>query len=154
MGTAIALQILFGLKLWIGVFLTIFTTFLILAVKYLGMRKLEILFSVLIGTMALCFFINLGFISPNYLDILEGLFIPMVPAKAKMAMVGLIGAVIMPHNLFLHSSLIHEKRIDPNNNIEIKKSLKYFYIETGLSLFISFLISTAVISTFAFYSDD
>lgn len=67
-----------------------------------------------------------------------------------MPLVGLIGAVLMPHNLFLHSSLVLEKKI-PETDYE--KSLFYFKFETAISLFISFLISTCVVGTFAFWAN-
>jgi NRAMP (natural resistance-associated macrophage protein)-like metal ion transporter len=66
-------------------------------------------------------------------------------------MVGLIGAVLMPHNLYLHSSLVYEKKINRTQVNLLKKSIFYFKIETGISLLISFFISLAVIGTFAFW---
>ncbi|EAS05370.1 NRAMP (natural resistance-associated macrophage protein) metal ion transporter family protein (macronuclear) [Tetrahymena thermophila SB210] len=149
LGSAIALQILFGLKLWIGVLLTITTTVLILLVKYIGMRALEVFFAILIGTMAICFFIELGFIGPNFGQLMEGMFVPYVPSSAFSSMIGLIGAVLMPHNLYLHSSLVYEKKISKNDRPLLHKSIMYFKIETGVSLLISFFINLAVIGTFA-----
>lgn len=70
-----------------------------------------------------------------------------------MATVGLIGAVLMPHNLYLHSALVSEKEIDNCDRKLVKKSLFYFKVETAMSLFLSFLISSAVICTFAQYSN-
>lgn len=64
------MKILFNIDLWIGVLLTIFSTFLILLIKICGMRKLEIVFAFLIGIMAICFFINLGYIKPSVIDII------------------------------------------------------------------------------------
>lgn len=70
-------------------------------------------------------------------------------------MVGLVGAVLMPHNLFLHSSLMiePESKVDQSNLSKFKETLTYRKLETGLSLLISFLINVAVISTFAHYSN-
>lgn len=70
-----------------------------------------------------------------------------------IATVGLVGAVLMPHNLYLHSAIVNEKEIDNRNKSLVAKSLFYFKIETGLSLFLSFIISSSVICTFAFYSN-
>ncbi|KAL4435104.1 hypothetical protein ABPG74_003597 [Tetrahymena malaccensis] len=149
LGSAIALQILFGLKLWIGVILTISSTILILLIKYVGMRILEFIFAILIGTMAICFFIDLGYIAPNFGELMEGMFVPYIPSSALNSMVGLIGAVLMPHNLYLHSSLVYEKKIARNDRPLLHKSIFYFKIETGISLLISFFINMAVIGTFA-----
>jgi len=132
--------------------LTIFTTFLILIVKLCGERKLEAIFALLIGTMAVSFFINLGYIQPDPVEISLG-FIPWIPSYAITATVGLIGSVLMPHNLYLHSAIISEKEENITSQTSLSKSMFYHKIETGLSLFISFIINAAVICTFAFYSD-
>lgn len=113
------------------------------------MRFLELIFGILIGTMAICFFIDLGYIAPNFGELMEGMFVPYIPSSALTSMVGLIGAVLMPHNLYLHSSLVYEKKISRNDRPLLHKSIFYFKIETGISLLISFFINMAVIGTFA-----
>ena len=80
-----------------------------------------------------------------------GLVYPRVPAGAWNAALGLIGAVIMPHNLYLHSSLVLTRKIDHRNINALNEANIYNAIESAFSLFISFIISTAVISTFAVY---
>ena len=80
-----------------------------------------------------------------------GLVYPRVPPGAWNAALGLIGAVIMPHNLYLHSSLVLTRKIDHRNINALNEANIYNAIESAFSLFISFIISTAVISTFAVY---
>jgi natural resistance-associated macrophage protein 2 len=109
------------------------------------------IFAVLIGAMAICFFIEMSIIKPDIGELLEGIFVPYVPSSALTSMVGLIGAVLMPHNLYLHSSLVYEKKIDPKDIKLLSKSIFYFKIETGIALLLSFFISLAVIATFAFW---
>lgn len=60
--------------------MTIFSTVLILLVKYYGTRVLELIFAILIGTMAVCFFVELGIIKPNFVELIEGIFVPLVPS--------------------------------------------------------------------------
>jgi len=79
--------------------------------------------------------------------------VPIIPKGALTAALGLIGAVIMPHNLYLHSSLVLTRKIDTRNKNQVKEANIYNTLESGFSLFISFVISAAVISTFAAWKD-
>ena len=80
-----------------------------------------------------------------------GGFVPGVPEDSVEPLIGMIGAIIMPHNLFLHSALVLSRKVDRNNPVKVKEANKYFSIEAGFSLFISFLINLSVVSTFAYY---
>lgn len=83
------------------------------------------------------------------MDIVEGIFVPSYVPGSMTAMLGLIGSIIMPHNLYLHSSLVHERKIDRDYRSSIDEAIKYYNIETGISLVISYIINLCVISTFA-----
>jgi len=104
--------------------------------------------------MAICFFINLSLIDANGADIVVGTLLPNIPAGSALSLVGLIGAVLMPHNLYLHSSLVHEKKIDKFDSYRVREGMYYFKMETGGSLILSFFINLAVISTFAVFSEN
>ncbi|CAI2386614.1 unnamed protein product [Moneuplotes crassus] len=149
-GTAIAFKILFGFPIWVGSIITILDTFTFLFIHACGVRKLEAVFAVLVGTMAICFWCNMFIVLPDAGDVMGG-FVPQLPEDSTGEMIGLIGAVIMPHNLFLHSALVQSRKINRHNDAKVKEANKYFSIEAGFSLFISFLINLAVISTFAYY---
>ncbi|CAI2385397.1 unnamed protein product [Moneuplotes crassus] len=149
-GTAIAFKILFGFPIWVGAIITILDTFTFLFIHACGVRKLEAVFAVLVGTMAICFWCNMFIVLPDAGDVMKG-FIPQLPKDSTGEMIGLIGAVIMPHNLFLHSALVQSRKINRHNNSKVKEANKYFAIEAGVSLFISFLINLAVVATFAYY---
>ncbi len=103
--------------------ITILDTILILLLNLFGKLQ-ELFFAVLILIMFLCFLINLIMIKPDYVDILKGLFIPKIPENSYREGIALIGSIIMPHNLYLHSSLVKSKNIDRNNFIQIKSGLK------------------------------
>lgn len=74
-----------------------------------GVRKLEIFFAFLILTMAITFGVEYGISKPDQVEVLKGLFIPYVPKGAWVQAVGILGAVIMPHNIYLHSALVQVK---------------------------------------------
>ncbi|KAF4673488.1 hypothetical protein FOL46_007097 [Perkinsus olseni] len=149
LGTAIAFRVLFNIPLWAGTIITAVDTLTFLALHlFHGIRVLEAFIFVLILTMMLCFFIDMGISAPPAVDIFKG-FVPMIASYAVMQMVGLIGAVIMPHNLYLHSALTRSRRIDRREERNIKQANKYFLIDSSLSLSVSFVINLAMVSAFA-----
>ena len=81
LGSATAINILFGLKLWVGVLITILDSFLFLLIHYFGVRKLEAFFALLILIMGITFWINMLHAEPNVTEILKGTFIPTIPEK-------------------------------------------------------------------------
>ena len=81
------------------------------------------------------------------------MIVPSIPENSLLAALGLVGAVIMPHNLYLHSSLVLTRKIDVKNKNAVHEANIYYFLDSACSLFISFIISTAVISTFASYID-
>jgi NRAMP (natural resistance-associated macrophage protein)-like metal ion transporter len=116
-------------------------------------RKLEGFFAFLIVIMAVCFCLNMFAAKPDYGEIAVGTLLPIIPSGALTAALGLIGAVIMPHNIYLHSSLVLTRKVDTRNKNQVNEANIYNTLESGLSLFISFVISSAVISTFAAYKE-
>ena len=150
-GSATAINILTGWPLWVGAIVTIFDSFLFLFIHYYGVRKLEYFFLFLIAMMTFMFCGNMYVAKPDFGAMLEGALIPTVPAGAWPAAIGLIGAVIMPHNLYLHSSLVLTRKVDYRNRTAVNEAHIYNAMESAVSLFISFVISTSVISTFAVY---
>lgn len=103
--------------------------------------------------MALCFFVNFFIVGPDLKEVLIGTFIPTIPAGTMNQAIGLIGAVIMPHNLYLHSSLVLTRKVNTRNRSHVKEANIYNAIESTISLFVSFMISFAVVGTFAYYHD-
>ncbi|RGB30508.1 natural resistance-associated macrophage protein [Rhizophagus diaphanus] len=153
-GTAIALKILFRIPLWVGTLLTAMDTFTFMLLQNYGVRKLEALFMVLISTMAICFWIEMFMSDPDVVDIIKGTLIPTIPRKAFVEAVAIIGAFIMPHNLYLHSALVMTRRTNNASNSKIKEANFYFSLESGIALFFSYLINMAIVTVFAkvFYS--
>ncbi|CAM9380368.1 unnamed protein product [Chrysoparadoxa australica] len=112
LGSAIALQLLLGLPLWAGCLLTALDTVLFLGMHVCGVRKLEAFFAALVATMTAAFVFNMSVASPPASEVMAG-FIPRFSMNQSTMVValGLMGAVIMPHNLYLHSALVLSRPI-------------------------------------------
>ncbi|XP_065882000.1 metal transporter Nramp7.2-like [Euphorbia lathyris] len=145
-GTAFALNILFHIPVWVGVLCTGVSTLLLLGLQRYGIRKLEMLIAILVFIMAGCFFGEMGHVKPDASDVLKGMFTPKLSGQGATGdAIALLGALIMPHNLFLHSALVLSRKI-PNSVRGINDACRYFLIESGFALFVAFLINVAVIS--------
>jgi len=160
LGMAIGIQLLTGLPLIWGMSVTVLDTFLLLYLQRLGIRKMEAFIIGLIAVIGICFLVNIIMASPNLHDILTG-FIPSLPdakefyeAKkitsalpAETALylaIGIIGATVMPHNLYLHSALVQTRKIKKTNQ-GIRQALKYSFIDSAIALNIAFLINAAIL---------
>ncbi|XP_024040250.1 metal transporter Nramp5 [Citrus clementina] len=145
-GTAFALNILFNIPVWIGVLLTGGSTLLLLGLQKYGVRKLEMLITVLVFIMAACFFGEMSYVKPPAADVLKGMFVPKLSGQGATGdAIALLGALVMPHNLFLHSALVLSRKV-PNSVRGINDACRFFLIESGLALLVAFLINVAVIS--------
>nr|WNH25159.1 natural resistance-associated macrophage protein 1 [Fagopyrum tataricum] len=145
-GTAFALNMLFSIPIWIGVLLTGLSTLVLLALQQYGVRKLEFLVATLVLTIAICFCIELGYANPHAPEVINGLFVPQLKGNGATGLaISLLGAMVMPHNLFLHSALVLSRKI-PRSVGGIKEACRYYLIESGMALAIAFLINVSVIS--------
>ncbi|CAH1993268.1 unnamed protein product [Acanthoscelides obtectus] len=151
-GTAIAIYLLSNkiVPLWAGCLITIIDTFTFLFLDKYGLRKLEMFFGLLITVMGITFGYEYVVSGPNSMDVVKGLFIPMCKDCDSKQAVGVIGAVIMPHNLYLHSALVKSRDIDRKNPERLKEANMYYYIESAIALICSLIINIFVVSVFAF----
>ncbi|XP_044475831.1 metal transporter Nramp2-like [Mangifera indica] len=150
-GSAIAIQILSNgvLPLWAGVLITASDCFLFLFLEQYGVRKLEAVFAVLIATMALSFAWMFGDTQPSGKELLLGILVPRLSTRTIRQAVGVVGCVIMPHNVFLHSALVQSRNIDPNKKGRVQEALNYYSIESSIALLVSFVINLFVTTVFA-----
>jgi NRAMP (natural resistance-associated macrophage protein)-like metal ion transporter len=148
-GTAIAFHILFKFPLWLGCLITVFDAFTLLAFHQSKAKKFELLIVTFISAMAICFFVTLTISGFNVEKALLNLAIPTVPNYGRLQAVGTLGAVVMPHNLFLHSALVTTRAINRNDLTAVHEACKYNLIESTISLFVAFLINAAVVMTFS-----
>ncbi|XP_010679565.2 metal transporter Nramp3.2 [Beta vulgaris subsp. vulgaris] len=150
-GSAIALKILSHgfLPLWCGVLITASDCFLFLFLENYGVRKLEAVFAFLIGTMAISFAWMFGDTKPDGSDLLVGIVVPKLSSKTIQQAVGVVGCIIMPHNVFLHSALVQSRDFDHSKRGRVQEALNYNSIESTFALVISFIINLFVTAVFA-----
>ncbi|KAL1490533.1 hypothetical protein ABEB36_013209 [Hypothenemus hampei] len=153
-GTAIAIYLLSNkvIPLWAGCLITIVDTFTFLFLDKYGLRKLELFFSLLIGIMGVTFGYEYIVTAPPSGEVSKGLFVPWCSncnSDILLQAVGVVGAVIMPHNLYLHSALVKSRNIDRKKPEKISEANFYYAIESALALIISLIINIFVVSVFA-----
>jgi manganese transport protein len=143
-GMAIGLQLLFDLPLLVGVSITVLDTLVILVLQKNGIRKMEAFILGLIAMIGLAFIAELFFAQPNPTELLKG-FIPTMPNNTALYIaIGIIGATVMPHNLYLHSSLVQTRKIDRSSK-GIKEAIKFNFIDTGIALNMALFVNAAIL---------
>ncbi|KAJ1728339.1 hypothetical protein LPJ72_005520 [Coemansia sp. Benny D160-2] len=151
-GTAIALYLLFGIAVWKGILIAAALSYVILAIQRFGARKVEAILIAMIAVMCGCFGVEVLMAQPDIGQIAQGFLVPRIPANAMVQAVGIVGAVIMPHNLFLHSALVGTRRIKRASavrNASIREANFYTVLESGIALLFSFAINATILIVFA-----
>lgn len=153
-GTAIAIYLLSQkyIPLWGGTLITVVDTFTFLFLDKYGLRKLEFFFAFLIAVMAISFGYNYFIDIPDQAAVMEGLFVPWSHDYSNEVLsqaVAAVGAIIMPHNLYLHSALVKTRKVNREDKRAITQANKYYVIEGCIALFISFILNLFVVSVFA-----
>ncbi|HEX6225022.1 MAG TPA: Nramp family divalent metal transporter [Chryseolinea sp.] len=144
LGMAIGLQLLFDLPLLWGVSLTVLDTLLLLFLQSYGIRKIEAFIIALVAIIGGAFLIEMFFAKPNFPELAKG-FIPSIPNdQALYIAIGIIGATVMPHNLYLHSSLVQTRRIQRTDK-GIWTSIKYNFIDSAIALNAAFFVNAAIL---------
>ncbi|VDN06992.1 unnamed protein product [Thelazia callipaeda] len=153
-GTSIAFYLLSRgfIPLYAGVLITVLDTFLFLFLDTYGFRKLEGFFAFLITIMAVTFGYEYVIVKPNQLSVLKGMFLPWCEGCGRnqfLLGVSIVGAVIMPHNLYLHSALVKSRNVDRKKKANVEDANFYYFIESGIALFCSYVINVFVVAVFA-----
>src|ERR1035441_464677 len=146
-GSAIALNLLFHIPLLLGVCLTALDVLAILYLQHKGFRYLEAVVVTLIGVIGGCYLIELLIVRPNMVAIAKG-FVPTAQILTNPEMlyiaIGMLGATVMPHNLYLHSSLVQTRAID-RTPAGMKTAMRYNFLDYFLALNFAFLINAAIL---------
>jgi manganese transport protein len=146
-GSAIALNLLFGIPMIWGVIITAIDVLLILLLQHKGFRYLEAFVIALVATIGICFAAEMFWAQPAIADLLSGLVphteIVTNPAMLYIAM-GILGATVMPHNLYLHSAIVQVRHMgdEPSDK---RETIKYATIDSTVALFFAFLINGAIL---------
>jgi manganese transport protein len=143
LGTAIGLNLLFGLPLIIGVILTGFDTMLFLLIQNFGIRKMEFFIVMLVTVMGACFGIEVLLSKPSVVEVARG-FIPHLNSENLYIAIGILGATVMPHNLYLHSALVQTRSVEQTEQGK-RQACKYNLIDTSIALNAAFLVNAAIL---------
>jgi len=144
LGMAIGIQLLTGLPLIYGVLITVFDTFLFLYLQRLGMRKMEAFIIALIAIIGISFLIEIILAQPDLSQVAQG-FIPTLPDHTALYIaIGIIGATVMPHNLYLHSALVQTRKIKRDDQ-GIRKAIKLNFIDSAIALNLAFFVNAAIL---------
>ncbi|MBC8033907.1 MAG: Nramp family divalent metal transporter [Chitinophagaceae bacterium] len=143
-GMAIGLNLLFGLPLIWGVSITALDTFLLLFLMNKGMRKVEAFIISLVFLVGIAFLTEMFIVKPQISEILQGFKPSVLTGSALYIAIGIIGATVMPHNLYLHSSLVQTRKIERNAK-GIKESLKFNLIDTTIALNMAFFVNASIL---------
>ena len=155
-GTAIALNLLFNMPLPLGVVLTALDVFLILWLQGKGFRRLEAVVITLTVVIAACFIVEIAYSDPVWGDVMRG-FIPQKSVLGDPTMLylalGIIGATVMPHNLYLHSSIVQTRAIGPSIP-EKRQAIRYATLDSTFALTFALFINAAILilAAAAFYT--
>lgn len=143
-GSAIALNLLFNIPLIVGALITVLDVFLLLFIMKYGFRKIEAIVGTLIFTVLFIFIFEVYISSPQLNAVLNG-FIPHSEIITNNGILyialGIIGATIMPHNLYLHSSIVQSRTYSRHNNEEKAQAIKFATIDSNIQLSIAFVVN-------------
>lgn len=144
LGMAIGINLLFDIPLIEGVMITVLDTFLLLFLINKGIRKMEAFIIVLVAIIGFSFIFEMLFAQPEMDKVIYGL-IPSLPGEAALYIaIGIIGATVMPHNLYLHSALVQTRKLD-RSKAGIKEAIKYNFIDSTIALNLAFFVNAAIL---------
>ncbi|HLP33672.1 MAG TPA: Nramp family divalent metal transporter [Bacteroidia bacterium] len=143
-GMAIGLHLLFGFPLLWGVLITVLDSFILLFLINKGIRVMEAFIISLVSIIGFSFLLEMMIVQPQMSDVVKG-FVPTgLDGSALYIAIGIIGATVMPHNLYLHSSLVQSRKIERTHE-GIKRALKYNFIDSTIALNLAFFVNAAIL---------
>jgi manganese transport protein len=143
LGAAIGLHLLFGIPLVVGVSLTALDTVLVLWFSRYGIRLIEALILMLIAVMTGCFGVELAFAKPVFHEVMSGL-VPRINGQSLYIAIGILGATVMPHNLYLHSALVQTRRIG-KTIAEKREACRYNFADSVIALNGALIVNAAIL---------
>jgi manganese transport protein len=147
-GSAVAIQLLFGFPLLVGVLITALDVFLVLFLNSKGFRYIEAIVGSLIAVISLCFIVELILARPEWSEVLNGFFVPRAEIITNPGMlyiaIGILGATVMPHNLYLHSSIIQTRKFDLTSGGK-RQAIRFGTIDSTSALMGALFINAAIL---------
>jgi manganese transport protein len=153
LGSAVAIHLLFPrISLLVAVIITAFDVLLLLSLQRLGMRLIEAVIVVLIATIGVCYYIEIFVLpqtTPNLLEIASATVAPNLGAFFKnkdmvFIAIGIIGATVMPHNLYLHSALVQSRKLQADD-ASVRRAIKFNTLDSVIALSLAFLVNAAIL---------
>jgi len=152
-GMAIGLNLVFDLPLVWGICITALDTILFLFLLHREMRVMEAFIISMISIVGVCFVLEMFIVSPDYGSVVKGLIPTKLSGDALYITIGIIGATVMPHNLYLHSSLVQSRQIKRTTG-GLKRAIRLNLLDTTIALNLAFFVNAAILilAAAAFYS--
>ena len=144
LGTAIGLNILFGLPLLWAVIITGFDVLLLLVMQRAGIRKMEAFIVMLISVIGVCFLIEIFLSKPQWGGVVQGFQPTVIHGEALLVAIGILGATVMPHNLYLHSSLVQSRDVN-RSVISVAQACRYNLVDSVVALNLAFLVNASIL---------
>jgi manganese transport protein len=147
-GSALALHMLFHIPIFWAVLITAFDVLALLALQGLGMRLIEAVILVLVATIGGCYFVELFVLpktKPDLLEMGQALLKPSLSGEGMLGLaIGIIGATVMPHNLYLHSALVQSRKIKSDDR-SVAQAIRYNTFDTVFALSLAFFVNAAIL---------
>jgi manganese transport protein len=144
LGMAIGLNLLFHIPILYGVGIGVLDTFIILYLQQKGIRYMEIMIFSLVSVIGMCFLVEIFFAKPDGAAVLHGFVPSSLSGDALYIAIGIIGATVMPHNLYLHSSLVQTRR-NGTDEKSIARAIKYNFWDSAIALNLAFFVNTFIL---------
>src|SRR3954469_11286881 len=148
LGSAVAIKLLFGIPLLLAVLITAFDVMLLLLLQHLGIRKVEAFILVLVATIGGCYFLEIFVLPqtrPSFMEMGKAILSPSLSQPGMLAIaIGIIGATVMPHNLYLHSALVQTRRFQTDES-SIRSAIRFNSIDAVLALSLAFLVNAGIL---------
>src|SRR5947209_1984330 len=148
LGSAVAINLMFHIPLFWAVIITGIDVLLLLALQRYGMRTIEAVVLVLIATIAVCYLVEIFVLPqthPNFLEMGRALVSPSFRQAGMIYVaIGIIGATVMPHNLYLHSALVQSRKLQ-KDEASIRSAIRFNIIDSTTALTIAFLVNAAIL---------
>ena len=144
LGMAIGIQLITGIPLLWAVMITVLDTFLLLLLQRLGMWKMEAFIICLVGIIGISFLVEIILAKPDLTQVAKG-FIPSIPNDTALYIaIGIIGATVMPHNLYLHSALVQTRKIKRDEK-GLRRAIKLNFLDSTIALNLAFFVNAAIL---------
>ncbi len=148
LGSALALQLLFGLPILAGIAITAFDMLIVVGLQGRGFRQIEAIVLGLMVTIGACFAVQLVLVAPNWSDVWRG-FVPhaglITDPQATLLAIGILGATVMPHNLYLHSSIVQTRHV-ADDEASRRDAIRLATVDTVVCLALAFVVNAAILT--------